>query len=92
MMNAVKNTISNMNNISVTENGALGYKTTGSALTDLNFRVSSMRTYISDDDIQLFIDEMNENLEYAIQWLFFVRDIRGGLGPRAAFPTLSGVF
>ena len=48
MMNAVKNTISNMNNISVTENGALGYKTTGSALTDLNFRVSSMRTYISD--------------------------------------------
>ena len=91
MMNAVKNTISNMNNISVTENGALGYKTTGSALTDLNFRVSSMRTYISDDDIQLFIDAMNENLEYAIKWLFFVRDIRGGLGERDTFQTLFGV-
>ena len=90
-MNAVKNTISNMNNISVTENGALGYKTTGSALTDLNFRVSSMRNYISADDIQLFIDAMNENLEYAIKWLFFVRDIRGGLGERDTFQTLFGV-
>lgn len=31
------------NNRSVTENGAVGYKTSGKKLLDLNFAVSSMR-------------------------------------------------
>jgi hypothetical protein len=33
----------------------------------------------------LFCKAMNENLEYAIKWLFFVRDVRGGIGERDVF-------
>ena len=42
-MNAVKNTLNEYFNYSVTENGALGYRTSGKELVDLNFAVSSMR-------------------------------------------------
>ena len=28
---------------------------------------------------------MNEDLEYAIKWLFFARDVRGGMGERDVF-------
>jgi hypothetical protein len=69
----------------MTENGAVGYKSTGSALTDLNFRVTSMRNGITRDDMFLFCEAMNEDLEYAIKWLFFARDVRGGMGERDVF-------
>ena len=35
-------------NVSVTENGAVGLKTTGKALLDLNFKLSSMRNWDTD--------------------------------------------
>ena len=38
-------------NVSRTENGALGYKTTGSALVDFNFKVASFRTKNREKDI-----------------------------------------
>lgn len=42
-MNAVKNTLNENFNYSITENGALGYRTSGKELVDLNFAVSSLR-------------------------------------------------
>ena len=78
----------NENNYQMTENGAVGYKSTGKVLTDLNFRVSSMRNRVTIDDMNLFIKAMDEDLEYAIKWLFFMRDIRCGMGERDAFQTL----
>ena len=77
------------NNFQLTENGAVGYKSTGSLLTDLNFRASSMRANgITNEDMNIFVHAMREDLEYAIKWLFFARDIRGGLGERNVFQQL----
>ena len=85
MINELKATLNRENNYQLTENGAVGYKSTGSALTDLNFRVTSMRNGITPVDLLLFCDAMNEDLEYAIKWLFFARDVRGGMGERDVF-------
>lgn len=85
MIDELKATLKRENNYQMTENGAVGYKSTGKALTDLNFRVTSMRNGITADDISLFCDAMNEDLEYAIKWLFFARDVRGGMGERDVF-------
>lgn len=43
MFNLVENEFRKMENISITENGAMGYKTSNSALLDLNYAVSSLR-------------------------------------------------
>ena len=88
MVNELKATLAKENNYQITENGSVGYKSTGSVLTDLNFRVSSMRNGVTPADISLFIQAMNDDLEYAIKWLFFMRDVRGGMGERTAFQTL----
>lgn len=86
MIHELKANLEKENNYQLTENGAVGYKSTGSVLTDLNFRVSSMRgNGITQDDMNIFVQAMNENLEYAIKWLFFARDVRGGLGERNVF-------
>lgn len=84
--------VENTKNFSTTENGAVGYKTTGSKLVDLNFRIPSMRGGLSNQDIQDFILALNENLEYAVKWMFYVRDVRGGLGERDTFIHLFKIF
>ena len=66
-------------NVSVTENGALGYKTTGKALVDLNFMLSSMRNMEPDEIWSRFLLAYNEDPALAVIWLFFARDVRGGL-------------
>ena len=77
------------NNFQLTENGAVGYKSTGSLLTDLNFRVSYMRANgITNEDMNIFVQAMREDLEYAIKWLFFARDVRGGMGERNTFQNM----
>ena len=48
----VKSVLNNENhNVSITENGAVGYKTTGKELLDMSFKVSSMRNW-TDDQIK----------------------------------------
>ena len=42
-IDAMKSTLNNEYNVSVTENGAVGYRTTGKALLDINFAVASLR-------------------------------------------------
>ncbi len=88
MIPELKAILNKEDNKQMTENGAVGYKSTGSALTDLNFRVSSMRNGVIEDDIKLFVQAMNEDLEYAVKWLFFTRDVRGGMGERNTFQKL----
>lgn len=88
MINEMKATIERENNYQFTENGAVGYKSTGNVLTDLNFRVTSMRNRVTSDDMNLFVQAMNEDLDYAIRWLFFTRDVRGGMGERDVFKMM----
>ena len=42
-MSAVKGTLNDEFNVSVTENGAAGYRTSGKELLDINFAVASLR-------------------------------------------------
>lgn len=73
-------------NRSVTENGALGYKTTGKKLLDLNFAVSSLRNKPEEEIERMFAEALAEDFNTAIVWLFMSRDIRGnGMGERRLF-------
>lgn len=68
-----------------TENGALGHKTTGKYLLDLNFSVSSLRNMKETDISFKFISAFEEDPVLALRWLFFARDVRGGMGERRLF-------
>ena len=70
----------------LTENGAIGYRTSGKALLDLNFAVSSMRNWNEDEIVKFYTKAYYENPLLAVKWLFYLRDIRGnGLGERRTF-------
>lgn len=86
-MNQLRETIlSSSANLTRTENGAFGYASTGKALLDLNFAVSSLRGKPAEETIRMFEAAYNENRHLAIAWLFFARDIRGGgMGERRLF-------
>lgn len=75
-------------NVSVTENGALGYATTGKALLDLNYSVASLRSASEEKIIEKYIAAFAENKILATKWLFFARDVREGLGERRLFRTI----
>ena len=72
-------------NNSITENGAEGYKTTGKALVDFNFKLPSYRNANKDDTTLDFAKVWGENKELAIKYLFYMRDVRQGVGERNTF-------
>lgn len=88
----LQDTLEESQNVSITENGAVGYRTTGKALLDLNWQVSSLRSAGDDTIIQLFRKAWNENPELAMKWLFYARDIRGGMGERRLFRVILKQF
>lgn len=88
----LQETLEESQNVSITENGAVGYRTTGKALLDLNWQVSSLRKAGDDAIIQLFRKAWNENPELAMKWLFYARDIRGGMGERRMFRVILKQF
>lgn len=69
-----------------TENGAIGYKTSGKYLLNTNFAVSSMRNWGESRIRDTFVKAYYENPLLAVKWLFYLRDIRGnGMGERRTF-------
>ena len=89
-MNAMKNEMMENFNESVTENGAVGYRTTGKSLLDINFAVASLRSASENEIIERFKRAFFEDKILAMKWLFFARDVRGGLGERRLFRTAMG--
>lgn len=85
MMNLMGYELKKQENLNKTEKGAYGYKSSGFALLDLNYKVSSLRNRSEEEISELFTNAYNENKEYALKWLFFARDIREGLGERRLF-------
>lgn len=85
-MNEFLNELIDSGNMSTTENGAFGYKTTGNVLVDMNFKLPSYR-----NDPELLKKDINNALRSGVPirmlllWLFYVRDARGGVGERKAF-------
>ena len=84
-MDEIKNTLDNEYNISMTENGALGFETSGKALLDLNFSVASLRSASEQEIVDKFMKAFCEDKVLAMRWLFFARDARQGLGERRLF-------
>lgn len=68
-----------------TENGAVGFRTTGRSLLDLNFAVASLRSASEKEIRDRFSKAFFEDKMAAMKWLFYVRDVRGGLGERRLF-------
>ena len=85
MLHLIKEELNEQDNYSLTENGAVGYKSSKSALVDINYKVASLRNSDEDEIVALFDKAFSENKEYALKWLFFARDIREGLGERRLF-------
>lgn len=81
-VNAMRNTLNDEFNVSRTENGALGYRTTGKELLDLNFAVASLRKMNETEVINRFKKAFCADKILAMKWLFYARDIREGLGER----------
>ena len=83
---ALQNTLSDVK--SVTENGAIGYATTGKFLVDMFFNVSSYRNLSDGDIAKDFAKVYAENPELAVKFAFYVGDIREGLGERRMFKVM----
>lgn len=86
-----QNLTATQTNVSITENGAVGYKTEGHALVDFNFKVSSYRGNARQGASD-FQKVLKENEAYALKYLFYLRDIREGLGERALFRACLAAF
>lgn len=69
----------------LTDNGAVAYRTSGHELLDFNFDVSAMRGMSEQEIMDRFTKVYYENKEAAILYVFYLGDIRGGLGERHAF-------
>ena len=86
-MNFTKALNNTTSNISYTENGMQGYKTTNSPYLDFLYKISSLR---QDDDLTLqkdcdsFIESVFSSKEqkYLLKFILHIRDPRNGLGER----------
>lgn len=87
---AIKNELNNETKL--TENGAVGYRTSGKKLLDLNFAVASLRRASEKEIIDKFADAYWEDKITAIKWLFYARDVREGLGERRLFRVVMEEF
>lgn len=84
-MENLKNTLGEEFNVSATENGAVGYRTSGKELLDINFAVSSLRNENEANIERRFAKAFYEDKILAVKWLFYAGDVRGGLGERRLF-------
>ena len=67
-----------------TENGAIGYRTSGRYLLDLNFAVGSMRNWGDERILREYKKAYYEQPLLAVKWLFYLRDCRKWF--RGTFP------
>lgn len=88
-MSSMENTLNGKGfNKSYTENGALGFKTAGRFLLDLNFKVSSLRKADAHSILTDYEKAFAEDKLHALKWLFYLRDAREGLGERRSFRVI----
>ena len=88
LLTTYNNPNSPFNNLTMTANGAKAYKTSGSKLVDINFAIGELRSASEENIIKKFRDAFEENPEFALKWLFWLRDVREGSGERKAFRVI----
>lgn len=75
-------------NQTLTENGAVAYRTTNSDLLDMFAVIGALRTRPSNEIIAKFTKAFAEDNLLAMKMLFYARNIRGGLGEKRTFKVL----
>ena len=73
------------NRKTLTSNGAVTYATSGKKILDFNFGISAMRTMDPEKIADKFMGVYYEDKLRAMEYLFYLADIREGLGERNAF-------
>lgn len=68
-----------------TENGAIAYESSGKHLLDFNFKLSQYRNLSVEEIKNDFTKVYFEDPLTAIKFIFYVGDVRGGLGERKVF-------
>lgn len=81
------NFINNEMNKTLTQNGALTNRTSGSFCLDLFFRVGAMRSADEEEIAAAVNRAYAEDPVKTLKIIFFARDVRGGLGERRFFRT-----
>ena len=84
-MNTVLNTMQEVANYKLTENGGVALKSTRSAVLDMFALCGAYRTRSEDDCILMFKNALEENADLALKCLFYLADCRGGQGERRFF-------
>ena len=77
--------LENDSNVSYTENGAAGYRTTKNALLDFSFQLTSMRNKTDKEIIEAWAKVLRDNsIDFItkFKYIFYVRDILQGMGER----------
>ena len=74
--------------MTMTENGAATYRTTGSDCLDLFAAAGALRRADDEEIIIRFVRAYTEDPDIAMRILFYARDVRGGLGERRIFRTI----
>lgn len=75
----------NSKRMSVTQNGALAYASSGSHLLDFHYEMSAFRDMDTAEFFKWFARAYNEDPMLAIKEAFYAGDIRLGLGERRTF-------
>ena len=79
-------------NVSVTENGALGYATSGNIFVDVFYKLSSLRSAREEEIEDLWRKMFTKDHKIAVTLLFYIGDIRKGTGERKVFRTMMSEF
>ena len=88
MSNIFANAMRNETRKTYTENGATAFNSTSNGLLDFFGSAGSLRSADEDRINRLFADAFETDSLLATKALFYVRDIRGGLGERRTFRIL----
>lgn len=82
--------LKNEANMTLTENGAATYESTGSECLDLFATIGALRNADDAEIVKRFVRAYTEDPDAAMKTVFFARDVRGGLGERRVFRVIMG--
>lgn len=86
-MDKLINGLREQTTVTCTQNGAVGYSTTGSNIIDFFGNMTSFR-YYENNPVGYFEKAFSEMPLETLKLVFYLRDVRGGLGERKAFRRL----